>query len=103
YQSDWQLQAVKELSRLTTHPLSVSDVCAHTLRCALDALHVDVGTIGLLREGGNIELVAHQGGSPGSPRRLRAGEGVSGMAAMTGKAIAVPDVLKEPAYVVFDE
>jgi signal transduction histidine kinase/putative methionine-R-sulfoxide reductase with GAF domain len=103
YQSERQLQAVKELSRLTTHPLSVADVCAHTLRCALDALHVDVGTIGLLREGGNIELVAHQGGSPRSPRRLRAGEGVSGMAAMTGKAIAVPDVLKEPAYVVFDE
>ena len=42
YQSERQMQAVKELSRLTTHPLSVADVCAHTLRCALDALHVDV-------------------------------------------------------------
>ena len=60
-------------------------------------------TIGLLREGGTIELVASQGGTPSSPRRLRAGEGISGMAAMNGKAIAVPDVLKEPAYVVFDE
>ncbi|HVC79212.1 MAG TPA: GAF domain-containing protein [Chloroflexota bacterium] len=103
YQSERQLQAVKELSRLTTHPLSVEEVCAHTVRCALGALHVDVGTIGLLREGGNIECVAHQGGQTASPKRLRAGEGISGMAALTGKAIAVPDVTREPAYVAFND
>ncbi|MDB5074149.1 MAG: phospho-acceptor protein, partial [Chloroflexi bacterium] len=103
YQSDRQLQAIKDLGRLTTHPMPIEQVCANTLSFALNALHVDVGAILLLGPGGTLNVVAEFGGGPEAPRELRRGTGISGMVATTGKAIAVPDVSREPGHIVFNE
>jgi len=102
YQSERQLQAIQEMGRLTTHPLPIEQVCAHTLRLALRALHAEVGTIALLRDDGKLGVVARQGGA-GVSIELGLGFGITGMVASSGKAIAVPDVRKEPAYLPCDE
>ncbi len=103
YQSERQLQAIKDLGRLTTHPLPVEHVCAHTLGCALSALHVEAGAVLLLDDAGTLNVVAEQGAGPDAPRQLRSGVGVAGMVASTGKAMPVPDVAREPAYVAFND
>ena len=102
YQSERQLQAIQEMGRLATHPLPIEQVCAHTLRLALRALHAEVGVINLLRPNGKLEAVAHQGLTNG-PAALRSGEGTSGIVVSSGKAVAVPDVRREPAYVSCDD
>ena len=102
YQSERQLQAIQEMGRLTTHPLPIEQVCAHTLRLALRALHTEVGTIALLRDDGKLAVVARQGGA-GVPIEMGLGLGITGMVVSSGKAIAVPDVRKEPAYLPCDE
>jgi signal transduction histidine kinase/ActR/RegA family two-component response regulator len=58
--------------------------------------------VGLLTEDGTIELVAHQGCTLPEPPTLAVGEGISGTVIHSGKSWAVPDVKREPAYVVFN-
>lgn len=103
YQSERQLQAIKDLGRLTTHPMPVEHVCANTLNCALSALHVEVGAVLLLDDAGMLNVVAEQGAGPDAVRQLRSGVGVAGAVAATGKAMPVPDVTREPAYVAFND
>ncbi len=103
YQSERQLQAIKDLGRLTTRPMPVDHVCANTLSCALSALHVDAGAVLLLDDGGMLNVVAQHGAGPDAPRQLRPGVGVAGMVAATRKAMSVPNIAREPAYVSFND
>jgi signal transduction histidine kinase/ActR/RegA family two-component response regulator len=102
HQSDRQLQAIKEIGRAITTPMPVEEVCRQVLKLALRVLHVQVGVVGLLTKEGELELVAHQGCTLAQPPVLRPGQGISGTVIQTGKSRAVPDVKREPAYVVFN-
>lgn len=102
HQSDRQLQAIKEIGRAITTPMPVEEVCERVLQLALRVLHVQVGAVGLLTKDGKLDLVAHQGCTLVEPPLLRVGEGISGTVVQSGKSWAVPDVKREPAYVVFN-
>lgn len=102
HQSDRQLQAIKEIGRAITSPMPVEEICRRVLQLALRILHVDVGAVGLLREDGALELVAYQGCTLAEPPAIRIGEGISGAVVQTGASRAVPDVKREPEYVVFN-
>jgi len=102
YQSDRQLQAIKEIGRTITAPMPVEEVCHQVLQIALRVLHVQVGAVGVLTEDGKLELVAHHGSTLVEPPVLALDEGISGTVVQTGKSRAVPDVKREPAYVTFN-
>lgn len=102
HQSDRQLQAIKEIGRAITEPMTVEDICRRVLELALRVLHVQVGVVGLLQHDGTLELVAHQGCTLAEPPDLTVGQGISGTVVQTGRSWAVPDVTREPAYLLFN-
>ncbi len=102
HQSDRQLQAIKEIGRAITQPQPVQEICRQVLDLALRVLHVPVGAVGLLTPQNTLELVAHHGSTLARPPTLAVGEGLSGIVVQTGRSRAVPDVTREPAYVVFN-
>ncbi|MBV9281164.1 MAG: GAF domain-containing protein [Chloroflexi bacterium] len=102
YQSDRQLQAIKQIGRAITEPIPVEQICEQVLQLALRVLHVEVGVVGLLTDDGSLQLVAHRGCTLAEVPALAEGEGISGMAVRMGRSWAVPDVSREPSYVVFN-
>lgn len=102
YQSDRQLQAIKEIGRAVTLPLPVEEVCEQVLHLALRVLHVQVGAVGLIGDDGALELVAHHGSTLAEMPRLAVGEGIAGTVVQTGQPRAVRSVRAEPDYVEFN-
>jgi signal transduction histidine kinase len=102
HQSDRQLQAIKEIGRTITRPMPVQEICHHVLHLAMRVLHVEVGAVGLLTAENTLELVAHHGCTLAHLPVLKLGEGISGTVVQSGTSRAIPDVTREPAYVVFN-
>jgi signal transduction histidine kinase/ActR/RegA family two-component response regulator len=102
HQSDRQLQAIKQMGRIITEPRTVEEICREVLELALRTLHAQAGAVGLLSAESRLELAAHQGCTLAQLPILTVGQGISGTVVATGASRAVPDVLNEPAYVVFN-
>ena len=102
HQSDRQLQAIKDIGRAITQPMPVQEICRQVLDLAMRTLHVPVGVVGLLTARNTLELVAHHGSTLAQPPTLMDSEGLAGIVVQTGRSRAVPDVTREPAYVVFN-
>jgi signal transduction histidine kinase len=102
YQSERQLQAIQEMGRLATHPQPAEEVCAHALRLALHALHVEIGTVLLRMDDGALAAVAQQGVSPERTGPPGSAPVLGLRVAQTGRAVALQDVRKETGYVALD-
>ncbi len=103
HQSDRQLRAIKEMGRAITQPMPVDEICRHVLGIALGVLGVQAGSVGLLTEEGTLQIVAQQGRTRDKPPLLVPGQGITGTVVQTGHSWAVPDVTREPAYVVVSD
>ncbi|HEX8917301.1 MAG TPA: ATP-binding protein [Chloroflexota bacterium] len=102
HQSDRQLQAIKEIGRAMTEPISVEEICERVLQLALRVLRVEVGVVGLVNVEGEVELVAHRGCTLPQTPELEIDEGIAGTVLRSGRSRAVPDVSQDPDYVVFN-
>ncbi|GAC1401434.1 MAG: hypothetical protein NVSMB52_15270 [Chloroflexota bacterium] len=102
HQSDWQLQAIKEIGRAITEPISVEEICDRVLRLALRVLHVPVGAVGLVTDEGALELVTHQGCTEEVAPALSLSWGISGEVVRTGRSRVVSNVHEAPDYVVLN-
>jgi signal transduction histidine kinase len=102
-----QLRAINELGRRTSAILSLDELLPYLAQSLQRTFSYSVVSI-FLRSGDQetVELTAVAGGYHGAipiGRQARPGEGIVGIVLESGEPLSVPDVTREPGYVLLPE
>ncbi|MFH1707863.1 MAG: GAF domain-containing protein [Planctomycetota bacterium] len=88
------------IGKRITGSLDTHEVLHAILTCAIEATGAELGWISLAEEGETLRVATSHGVPAGHlPERIRFDEGITGLAAQTGKLYYAPDVRREPRFI----